>query len=477
MSDNNLKEVWLFAMDQLKNEYKLQGEEKEKEFTLWFNMNYIEDNIDTIKVSVPNQFMWNSMKSKGNVDKVIEKIKEISGLPHIEIIPEIKNEMIFSEKSEEKETENLSEKIKKEEKKQKYDYEQLDSKEIKNNTLNENFTFDNFITGEGSSSNFAYKVALAVAENPGTKTNPILLYGGVGLGKTHLMQAIGNRIYEKYGTSKKICYIQAESFLNEFTNSLLTKTADKFKNKYRKLDVLLIDDIQFLQGKEGIQQELFYVFEALHKNKAQMVFTCDRPLKEIEKMEERLVSRLGSGMSLDLQPPNFETRKAIIYKKLENEGKTLSDDVVDVISKSVETNIRDLEAALNKIINYSDIFETEITAEIAQQQLQDLYSSPAVGNISIKNIMEVVAKNYQISIADLKSKKRDKKFVHPRHIALYIAKELTEYTFSDLGNEFGGRDHSSIMHACDKVKEQIKTDPIFNQKINILIREIKEYKK
>ena len=170
MSDNNLKEVWLFAMDQLKNEYKLQGEEKEKEFTLWFNMNYIEDNIDTIKVSVPNQFMWNSMKSKGNVDKVIEKIKEISGLPHIEIIPEIKNEMIFSEKSEEKETENLSEKIKKEEKKQKYDYEQLDSKEIKNNTLNENFTFDNFITGEGSSSNFAYKVALAVAENPGTKT-------------------------------------------------------------------------------------------------------------------------------------------------------------------------------------------------------------------------------------------------------------------------------------------------------------------
>ena len=356
MSDNNLKEVWLFAMDQLKNEYKLQGEEKEKEFTLWFNMNYIEDNIDTIKVSVPNQFMWNSMKSKGNVDKVIEKIKEISGLPHIEIIPEIKNEMIFSEKSEEKETENLSEKIKKEEKKQKYDYEQLDSKEIKNNTLNENFTFDNFITGEGSSSNFAYKVALAVAENPGTKTNPILLYGGVGLGKTHLMQAIGNRIYEKYGTSKKICYIQAESFLNEFTNSLLTKTADKFKNKYRKLDVLLIDDIQFLQGKEGIQQELFYVFEALHKNKAQMVFTCDRPLKEIEKMEERLVSRLGSGMSLDLQPPNFETRKAIIYKKLENEGKTLSDDVVDVISKSVETNIRDLIGGSSQT---SQIFHNE----------------------------------------------------------------------------------------------------------------------
>lgn len=476
MSYNNLKEVWQFAIEQIKNEYKSQGEEKE--FTLWFNMEYLEDNIDTIKVNVPNQFMWNAMKSKGNIDKVIEKIKQISGLSNIEIIPDIKNEKIYSEELEnnEKSKEDLEEL--KETKINNIKNEKiLQKKEIKNNTLNENFTFDNFITGEGSSSNFAYKVALAVADNPGTKTNPILLYGGVGLGKTHLMQAIGNKIYEKYGDSKKIFYIQAESFLNEFTNSLFTKTADKFKNKYRKLDVLLIDDIQFLQGKEGIQQELFYVFEALHKNKAQMVFTCDRPLREIEKMEERLVSRLGSGMSLDLQPPNFETRKAIIYKKLENEGKKLSDDVVDIIAKSVETNIRDLEAALNKIINYSDIFETEITPETTQQQLKDLYSTPSVGNISIENIIKVVANNYQISVSDIKGKKRDKKFVHPRHISLYIAKELTEYTFSDLGNEFGGRDHSSIMHACDKIKEQIKTDPLFNQKINILIKEIKEFKK
>lgn len=476
MSKNNLKEVWQEAIKELKDEYKSQGEEKEKEFTLWFNMNYLEDTIDTIKVSVPNQFMWNSMKSKGNVDKVIEKIKEISGLPKIEIIPEIKNEQIFSDKSSSSEKELKTESsVKKDD--NKIFSEQTEQKKTKHSILNENFTFDNFITEEGSSSNFAYKVALSVADNPGIKTNPVLFYGGVGLGKTHLMQAIGNKIYEKYGNSKKICYIQAEGFLNEFTDSILTKTPNKFKDKYRKLDVLLIDDIQFLAKKEGCQAELFYVFEALHQNKSQMVFTCDRPLREIEQMEQRLVSRLGSGMSLDLQPPNYETRKAIIYKKLENKGMILSDEVVDAIAKSVETNIRDLEAALNEIIGLHDLMGKEITIEFVQQRLQNFYNAPSVGNISIKNIMEVVAENYQITVADLKGKKRDKKFVIPRHIALYIAKELTEYTFSDLGNEFGGRDHSSIMHACEKIKELIKTDPIFNQKINILIKEIKEYKK
>lgn len=474
MSENNLKEVWHFAMDQLKKEYTSQGEEKEKEFTLWFNMNYVDDTIDTIKVSVPNQFMWNSMKSKGNVDKIIEKIKEISGLPRIEIIPEIKDEQIFSEKSDTKE-DTIEISAKKDDKK--INSEHIEQKKSKHTILNEDFTFDNFITGEGSSSNFAYKVALSVADNPGTKTNPVLFYGGVGLGKTHLMQAIGNKIYEKHGNSKKICYIQAESFTKEFTDSIISKTPNEFKNKYRKLDVLLIDDIQFLTGKEGSQQELFYVFEALYQNKAQMVFTCDRPLREIEQMEKRLVSRLGSGMSLDLQPPNFETRKAIIYKKLEKKEISLSDEVVDMIAKSIETNIRDLEAALNEIIGLHDFMGKEITVESVQQRLQNFYNSPSVGNISIKNIMEVVADNYQITVADLKGKKRDKKFVIPRHIALYIAKEITEYTFSELGNEFGGRDHSSIMHACDKIKEQIKTNPIFNQKINTLIKEIKEYKK
>lgn len=478
MSENNLKEIWDISMNQIFEEYKDKG--KEQEFYLWFNMKYVEDDVKTIKTNVPSQFLWDSMIKKGNVEYLKKKILEISGLQDIQIIPSIKNEQIFNEKNnsknslhtEKKESSKIAEEQQKDTENK--DFNKIEKK--KNSILNENFTFENFITEEGSSNNFAYKVALSIADNPGRKINPILLYGGVGLGKTHLMQSIGNKILEKYGSSKKICYVQAESFLNEFTDSLLTKNPTKFKNKYRSLDVLLIDDIQFLQKKEGIQQELFYVFEALHKNNSQMVFTCDRPLKEIEKMEDRLVSRLSSGMSLDLQPPNFETRKAIIYKKLENKNVLLSNEVVDIIARTIETNIRDLEAAILKIVNYSDFIGKEITPEIAQSQLQNFYSNPFVGNISIDNIIKVVSKNYNVTPSDIKGKKRDKKFVYPRHIALYIAKEITEYTFSELGNEFGGRDHSSIMHACDKIKEEIQNNPNLNQNINIMIKEIKEFK-
>ena len=476
MSDNNLKEIWNISMNQIFEEYKAKGEEQG--FHLWFNMKYVEDDVKTIKANVPSQFLWDSMVKKGNVNILKNKILEISGLQDIQIIPLIKNEQIFDEKNSLDSESSISTVIEKKEfqKKINESKDEIKIEKKKNSVLNEHFTFENFITEEGSSSNFAYKVALSIADNPGKKINPILLYGGVGLGKTHLMQAIGNKIFEKYGSAKKICYVQAESFLNEFTDSLLTKTPTKFKNKYRNLDVLLIDDIQFLQGKEGIQQELFYVFEALHKNNAQMVFTCDRPLKEIEKMEDRLVSRLSSGMSLDLQPPNFETRKAIIYKKLENKNMTLSNDVVDIIAKTVETNIRDLEAALLKIVNYSDFIGKEITPEIAQSQLKNFYSNPFVGNISIENIIKIVSKNYNVTPSDIKGKKRDKKFVYPRHIALYIAKEITEYTFSELGNEFGGRDHSSIMHACDKIKEEIQNNPALKQNIHAMIKEIKEFK-
>ena len=207
-----------------------------------------------------------------------------------------------------------------------------------------------------------------------------------------------------------------------------------------------------------------------------MVFTCDRPLREIENLTDRLQSRLGSGMCLDLQPPTFETRKAIILKKLEIEGKKLSEPVIDLIANTVQTNIRDLEGALKKILGYSEFIDTEITPEIAINQLSDYVGNEIKGNISIENIMKVVANNYNISVSDMKSSKRQQKLVIPRHIALYIAYNLTEYTFSDLGYEFGGRDHSSIMHACEKIEKTIKTDPSLKQKIEYLIKEIKEYK-
>ena len=473
MSENNYKDFWQFAMEQIKQEYKNNGQESD--FNLWYNIKYIEDSSNKISAEVPSDFMWKMMNDRHNIENIIKHIESLSGQSNIQIVPVVKNSSISNETTEPEiivKTENISPTettIKKEN----------TSSAPKNSTLDSKYTFDNFITGEGSSSNFAYKVAMAVAKEPGVdKTNPILLYGGVGLGKTHLMQAIGNEILKNYGNEKKILYIQAESFTNEFTNSIAIKNPKKFNDKYRNLDVLLIDDIQFLQGKESTQEALFYIFEALKLKfpKAQMVFTCDRPLREIENLTDRLQSRLGSGMCLDLQPPTFETRKAIILKKLEIEGKKLSEPVIDLIANTVQTNIRDLEGALKKILGYSEFIDTEITPEIAINQLSDYVGNEIKGNISIENIMKVVANNYNISVSDMKSSKRQQKLVIPRHIALYIAYNLTEYTFSDLGYEFGGRDHSSIMHACEKIEKTIKTDPSLKQKIEYLIKEIKEYK-
>ena len=476
MSENIYKEFWQFSMKELAEEYKKNGQENE--FKLWFNIEYIEDTINTINVSVPSDFLWQQMVKKGNIRKIQEKLEQLTGQENIVLNPVIKNSFntLTEQKPAEKTTDGEKKKndLKPSEKENKTEPLSTSSVQYKNTALNEKYTFDSFIPG--TDLQFAYNISLGVAENPGLKANPILLYGGVGLGKTHLMQAIGNKIFAEKGEKLKICYIQAESFTNEFTNNLRNKTPAKFQSKYRKLDVLLLDDIHFLQKKEGVQNELFYTFEALHKNNSQMVFTCDRTLREIREMADRLVSRLTSGMTLDLQPPNYETRKAILYKKLEILKKTLPDEVVDYIAETVETNIRDLEAALNKILGYSEFIDNKMTVDIARQQLKDIYTLPNVGNISIENIQKVIADNYQISLQELRSKSRAQKYVIPRHIALYIAKELTEYTFTELGNEFGGKDHSTVMHACDNIKDKIKTDSSFAQRINSLIKEIKEHK-
>ena len=465
MSENNLKEFWDLAISQIENNYK--KEKKENEFNLWFNMDYVEDNNLTIKVSVPSTFMWQSMISKGYVDTLKEYLKKITA-------QDIEIESVVIEKESEKN--NNENPVKNEQKSstQEKNTNQNSSKS-KNYVFDEKFTFENFIVGDGSASKFAYNVALSVSQNPGLKKNPVLLYGGVGLGKTHLMKAIGNKVHNLF-PEKKICCIQSESFLNEFTQSIFSKTQDSFKSKYRKLDVLLLDDIHFLQNKPGIQDELFYTFEALKEKNSQMVFTCDRPLKEIEHMAERLVSRLGSGICLNLDFPSYETRKAIIYKKLESEEKTLPEEIIDYIAKIIETNIRDLESALTKITGYTEFFDSQITLEIAQEQLKDFYSNPRTGNISVQNIMKTVALNFNITVEEMKSSKRQQKFVNPRHIALYICHELTEYTYTDLGNEFGGRDHSSIMHAVEKVEEKIKTDSNYKQMIDFIIKRIKENK-
>ena len=291
------------------------------------------------------------------------------------------------------------------------------------------------------------------------------------------MESIGNYIYENSPEPLKICYISAESFTNEFTASLTAKKADQFKSKYRNLDVLLIDDIHFLQGKAGTQEELFYTFNALRDANKQIVFTCDRPIKELKEFSERMQSRLSSGTSIDMNPPNYETRRAILQKKLELQKKDIPPEVIDYIAQNVETNVRDLEATLNKMIGYAEIVQKPLTIDIAQEQLRDIFTVVSTENISIEIIQKVIADFYNISVSDINKPKRAKKFVIPRHIAIYICREMTEYSYTEIGQEFGGRDHSTIMHSYEKINEQLKTDSTLAMRIQQLMREIKNYKK
>lgn len=456
--------------------YKSQN--KEDEFKLWFNMNYVEDTIDTITVSVASSFLQQTMQKKGNFDIVLKKLKEITGQEDIRLnCIVVKEELSESKKSESLNDEKPSKKSVEPETSSSNSNSAENKKANfkKHQLLQEEYTFDTFIPGDNS--NFAYNASIAVAKNPGKQYNPILLYGGSGLGKTHLMQAIGNYIYNNGGEKLKICYVSAETFTNEFTVSIKEGKTNAFKNKYRNLDVLLLDDIHFLQNKEQTQEELFYTFNALHEKKAQMVFTCDRPIKEIKNMAARLVSRLANGLCIDLQPPSYETRVAILQKKIDLMDKTLSQDIVEYIAKNIETNVRDLEAALNKVFGYADLVEKKPDLEITKHLLKDVMDSGSNESISIDVIQKVIADNYQISVADLKGKKRDKKFVIPRQIAIYVARELTEMAYTDIGNEFGGKDHSTIMSAYNKIAEQIKIDSSLESKIQLYIREIKEYKK
>lgn len=456
--------------------YKSQN--KEDEFKLWFNMNYVEDTIDTITVSVASSFLQQTMQKKGNFDIVLKKLKEITGQEDIRLnCIVVKEELSESKKSESLNDEKPSKKSVEPETSSSNSNAAENKKANfkKHQLLQEEYTFDTFIPGDNS--NFAYNASIAVAKNPGKQYNPILLYGGSGLGKTHLMQAIGNYIYNNGGEKLKICYVSAETFTNEFTVSIKEGKTNAFKNKYRNLDVLLLDDIHFLQNKEQTQEELFYTFNALHEKKAQMVFTCDRPIKEIKNMAARLVSRLANGLCIDLQPPSYETRVAILQKKIDLMDKTLSQDIVEYIAKNIETNVRDLEAALNKVFGYADLVEKKPDLEITKHLLKDVMDSGSTESISIDVIQKVIADNYQISVADLKGKKRDKKFVIPRQIAIYVARELTEMAYTDIGNEFGGKDHSTIMSAYNKIAEQIKIDSSLESKIQLYIREIKEYKK
>ena len=337
--------------------------------------------------------------------------------------------------------------------------------------LNKEYTFERFIIGESNS--FAANAALAISRNPGTGYNPCLIYGGVGLGKTHLVQAIGNSVYREF-PELKVAYVTVETFANEFILSIQKKTGHQFKNKYRMVDVLLIDDIQFLEGKEGTQEELFHTFNALYDANKQMVFTSDRPVAEIRSLSDRLRSRFERGLNVDLQPPNYETRIAILNRKVEEKKVKMPDEVVELICRNINTNVRDLEKALTKLIAYAELVNKHITLDIAKQQLKDFFAQPSQKNITIELIQKIVSEYFGLSYKDLRGKRRTKAVAFPRQVAMYLSRELTEYSTTEVGVEFGGRDHTTVMHACQKIEDRMKLDPNIEPTLQTLLKRIKE---
>jgi chromosomal replication initiator protein len=336
--------------------------------------------------------------------------------------------------------------------------------------LGEHYTFEKYIIGENNS--FAANAAMAISRNPGTAYNPFLIYGGVGLGKTHLMQAIGHYLHNH--SQGKLIYTTAESFTNEFVQAIREDRMSSFKNKYRFIDLLLIDDIHFFENKWETQEELFYTFNSLYDANKQIVFTCDRPVSELKKITDRLKSRFERGLNVDLQPPNYETRYAILLSKAKDRKIAIPDDVIALISKKISTNIRDLEAALTKLIAYAELVGKPITPEITQQLLRDAFASPRQTNMSIDMIIDIVASYHKLSVSDLKGKKRTKTIALPRQLAMYIIREITQFSTTEIGQAFGGRDYSTVIHSCQKIEERLHSEPHLDSTIQTLIRMIKE---
>ncbi|HDZ77035.1 MAG TPA: chromosomal replication initiator protein DnaA [Candidatus Omnitrophica bacterium] len=335
--------------------------------------------------------------------------------------------------------------------------------------MNPRYSFNNFVVGP--SNRFAHAAALAIVDAPAKAYNPLSIYGGVGLGKTHLMQAICLGIYNK-NPKAKIFYTTSERFTNELINAIQHHSTSSFRAKYRNVDILLIDDIQFIAGKESTQEEFFNTFNALYDTHKQIIFSSDRPTKEIPNLQERLVSRFGWGLVTDIQPPDYETRVAILKKKLEREPVKVPDEVVLFIAERVKTNIRELEGALIRVVAYSSLEEKPVSLSLAQEILKDMLRETKK-IITIELVQRSVAEFFNLSVSDLKNKKRNKNIVLPRQIAMYLARQLTNLSFPDIGDAFGGKDHTTVLYACNKIKQLINKDTKVLDFINKLTTDIK----
>ena len=423
--------VWDQIVQQLENELSSHN------FNTWINpIRYESIDKQILTVSVPNKFFSDWIKD--NYKSKIEEKFRLLTKDTINLKINISNQKINIEsKTKEPKKEQISPKT-----------------ESVNNTLNEKYTFESFVSGP--SNQFAHAAALAVANNPATTYNPLFIYGGVGLGKTHIIHAIGNYIH-KNNKNIKIAYYSSERFMNELINSLRYAKMEDFRNKFRSMDVLLIDDIQFIAGKERTQEEFFHTFNALYESHKQIIVTSDKFPKEIPGLEERLRSRFEWGLIADIQAPDVETKLAILKMKADQNNLRLPEDVAFFLANSITSNVRELEGYLVRIGAYASLTSTPIDMEMAKDILKDILVEQN-RELTIEFIQKFVANHFNVKTADLKSAKRLKTLVLPRQVAMYISRKMTSASFPEIGNKFGGKDHSTIIHAIKKIEQKMEED-------------------
>ncbi|RQD73911.1 MAG: chromosomal replication initiator protein DnaA [Candidatus Syntrophonatronum acetioxidans] len=472
MDNLNVENIWKSAL------FEIEKKLSKPSFETWLKptrpvaiKNY------TLFVSVPNDFSRDFIQSRYTklINSVLEEICE-DNLSVKFVIPQ-EEKINKDQEGEDTYEDNVFDEDENEE----YFEEEKSLKEKKDSTslrknfpstwLNPKYTFDSFVIGSGN--RFSHAACYAVAECPSKAYNPLFIYGGVGLGKTHLLHAIGHHVEENIN-NYNVVYITTEKFTNEFINAIRDNKTFEFRNKYRNIDILLIDDIQFLAGKEQTQEEFFHTFNALHENNKQIAVSSDRPPKEIPTLEDRLRSRFEWGLITDIQPPDLETRIAIIRKKSSQENYDIPNDVVHYIANEINTNIREIEGALIRLVAYSSLSGERINLETAREALKDLVSPNKNAEITVNRIQEITADYFGIKQAELTSKKRSKNIIAPRHVAMYLARELTDYSLPKIGEEFGGRDHTTVMHAYQKVVEDMSRNNVFKNQVNDLINKIKK---
>lgn len=448
--ETDLKGLWEKTLNIIK------GELTEVSFNTWIkSCEPISISSNTIKISVPNSFTQDILEKRYK-DLVINSIEAACSKVY-------KIEFLIG--SELQETEELEGKAKNTIK----DTMAITVNDEMSSTLNPKYTFNSFVIG--NSNRFAHAASLAVAESPAKAYNPLFIYGGVGLGKTHLMHAIGHYVLQNNGNAK-VVYVSSEKFTNELINAIKDDKNEEFRTKYRNVDILLIDDIQFIAGKERTQEEFFHTFNALHDANKQIILSSDRPPKEIPTLEDRLRSRFEWGLIADIQAPDFETRMAILKKKADVEKLNVPNEVMVYIATKIKSNIRELEGALIRIVAYSSLTNRDITVDLATEALKDIISNKQNKNITIDLIQDVVATYFNLRVDDLKSQRRTRNVAYPRQIAMYLSRKLTDMSLPKIGEEFGGRDHTTVIHAYEKISESLNKDESLQHTINDITKKI-----